>query len=501
MKYRFFKDRVGRTWALPPLEGTWGGKKLVAGLRDDKGNYRFAVADDGSGIVSGGTSQYGASYFTPLAELERPVSTFKGTPDPHRLTGFRGEVYLFVDPSGVVHAFEACWGSILGTELLATCFGMGSAYHVGVDGRVFCDGGQMYGPGYFTRIEEEEPPRSPPRLRDVVLDLLVTENPKKLDVPTREAYEDYVCPLLKACYDTRNQHGVTEAVWRAGKDFGVSYNGQVLERIGTKMKGIVRAIDRFLPPEWARDFQEITDRVLEVSRFAGSGNLLEGGYVVFRRPDQTYYLEHTHGPARGDDVDLVPWDLFEVHVCDVPKNVYSEFDWVNEKRKARRKAGVDKDPLVRAEEVALIGDEQDWANLDSYPLRLTGWELRKRWEDEDWEDEVADSGRNYRSNLESKDLDTLPAVLYELLTLAERNKINFDEALATARKLRRATKDADAREQDVSFVARQIAEALTKAKVSVYSNTPTLFVRADPDQVERVVYDPETQTWAVKKYF
>jgi hypothetical protein len=53
----------------------------------------------------------------------------------------------------------------------------------------------------------------------------------------------------------------------------------------------------------------------------------------------------------------------------------------------------------------------------------------------------------------------------------------------------------------VSFVARQIAEALTKAKVSVYSNTPTLFVRADPDQVERVVYDPETQTWAVKKYF
>jgi hypothetical protein len=282
----------------------------------------------------------------------------------------------------------------------------------------------------------------------------------------------------------------------------VSYNGQVLERIGTKMKEIVRGIDKFIPPEWARDFQEITDRVLGISQFAGSGNLLEGGYVVFRRPDGTCYLEHTYGPARGDEEEPVPWDRYEVHVCDVPDDVYAEFDWVGEKRKARLKAGRDKDPAVRAEEVTMIGDEHGWANIDTYPLRLTGQELRERWEDEDWEAEVADSGRNYRSSLELKGLGALPTVLYELLTFAKKDKLDFDEALATARKLQRSTEDADAdeTEQDVSFVARKIAEALTNAKVSVYSNTPTLLVRADPDQVERIVYDPETQTWAVKPY-
>ena len=168
----------------------------------------------------------------------------------------------------------------------------------------------------------------------------------------------------------------------------------------------------------------------------------------------------------------------------------------------RLAAGRDKDPCVRAEEIALVGDHEGGENLDSYPLRLSGKELRLRWEREDWDEMTAEDGRGYQSSLEPPGLSNLSAVLYELLTLAEREKEDFDEALARARKLRRITDAADENEaeQDVSYAARRIAEALTKNPVSVFSNIPFLLVRADGNQVERIVYDPATKTWAVKPY-
>lgn len=515
MKYIFFRDNTNRVWAFPPLEGQWGGKALVAGLRHPKGGYRLTIADDGSGVGPGGELLHEPGYFTRLTGLERSKSKFKEAVDPHHLQEFRGEVYHFVDPDGLVHAIEGYWGSMQGVELVATYYGLGSAYFVGADGRVFCDGAQMYGPGYFTPLDPipasqphaptptatTKPPEPTGTLRDTVLDLLVEENPKKLDTPSREAYEDYVVPLLKECFDNRTNSSLSEAVWRAGKDFGVVYDPPVMERLGAMMGGVVHAVDHHQPPEWSQEFQTLTDRVLEVDRNAGSGNLLDGGYVVFRRPDGTHYLEHTHGPSRGDDVEPMPWDVYEVPVVDIPDDVYKEFAWVKERDKARLRAGRDRNVLVRAEEVAQIGDHHGWENLDSYPLRLTGKELRLRWENEDWDEEVADDGYGYRSRLEAPGLSDLTAVLYELLTQADRAKEDFDEALALARRLRRATDNADATEQDVSYVAHAVADALTQAQPSVFFYAPTLLVRIPLHQVERIVYDSETKTWKVKKYY
>lgn len=502
MKYLFFQDKVNKRWALPPLTGRWSRKNLVAGLRDPQGGYRLAIADDGSGIGPGGVILHEPGYFTPVGPPPPIPSKFV---DNGQAEGFTGKVLAFVDPDGIVRGIEGYRGVMQGTTLIATYYGLGSAYFVGEDGCVFCDGGLMFPAGYFTRIDEEpppgEPPRSPPRLRDAVLDLLVTENPKKLDAPTRDAYAEYVKPLLIACFDHQKEDSATGPVYLV--PFGSApIDHPAMARIGTRMREIVRAVDKFLPPQWTRDFQEITNYTLEISRFAGSGDLLEGGYVVFRQPDGTHYLEHTHGPRRGDDVDPVPWDTYDVHRVDIPDDVYEELDWVGETDEDRLAAGRDKDPCVRAEEIALVGDDEGWENLDCYPLRLSGKELRLRWEREDWDEMTAEDGRGYQSSLEPPGLSNLSAVLYELLTHAERKKEDFDEALARARKLRRITNDADENdaEQDVSYAARRIAEALTQKDPHLSLPPCYLLVRAEFQEMERIVYDEAKGVWVVKPY-
>lgn len=489
----YFKSRVGTLYAFEVCKGIWGGRQIIAGLRDPKGGWELAVAADGSEVGPGGEIKQGPGYYTPIDCPEPGPTRLPKSEGPEGFTGTRA---LYVDPRGTLHSLEGYVGQMGGVDLVATYYGMGSAYFVGVDGRVFCDGSEMYPPGYFTPIPQPQPPRSPERVRDKLVPKLGAVQPTFLQRPDQE---DFLKKLLSEGFKRRRDSSLYEIVWRAFGSTGA--NNNALSEAALTLKEIVTGVWYCRPREWALDWQEITGESLEVHRFAGSGNILEGGYVVFRRADGTHVLEHTYGPEGRDDKEVRPWDEFHVHQMDVPDDVYAELDWVGETDPDRLAAGRDKDPSVRAEEIAIVGDEHGWMEIDHQPLMLTGKELRLRWEDEDWDEETAENAKNMVSS-GNYDIEAVPAALYDILTLCEQTGNDFDAYVAEARKLRRLTKDTDAlRRSDAELDAGLIRDRLNVVPPSVlHREGVTLLVRVGLDEEERIVLDPADRTWKVKPF-
>lgn len=340
-------------------------------------------------------------------------------------------------------------------------------------------------------------------IKEMLVPRLVAVQPTFLHRPDQE---EVLNKILSEGFKRRRDHSLSETVWRAlateeAVKAGHTVDQKELYEAGKVLKEIVTGVWNFLPREWAADWQEITGEALIVHTFAGSGNLLEGGYVVLRRADGTHVLEHTYGPEGRGEEYARPWDLFLVHQMDVPDDVYAELDWADETDPDRLAAGRDADPTARAEEIAIVGDTHGWDNIDSYPLHLTGHELRLRWEDESWEGEIAENARNLVS-ADNYDIEAVPATLYEILTLCDLVGEDFDTYVAQARELRRKTLDADPRkDHNTHFAATLLRTQLNESRTSVLMpDRMTLILRGKDNETSRLVFDPTDKTWKAKPF-
>lgn len=116
-----------------------------------------------------------------------------------------------------------------------------------------------------------------------------------------------------------------------------------------------------------------------------------GGYLMRVRPnggrDKSYtQIEYTDAPENepegGNDAHV-----FTVYRAPIPPDVAAECDWADIAAVAGHVGVYEQDwrkaahgtILERAFCLKSIADYYGWPNLDSFPLELTGKELRKRW--------------------------------------------------------------------------------------------------------------------------
>jgi hypothetical protein len=336
-----------------------------------------------------------------------------------------------------------------------------------------------------------------------VFDLLIKYQTKQ--EITEKDHRDYralIKPLLKECY----QHGMENNLYRVVQRVvskAWPYSSVTLHQLCMDVQKIVKGLD---DPESERvkDFQAVTGCAVEIAQMAGSGDLLEGGWVLYRDADGQHRVEFTHGPEQYYTHDEPPpWAVFRVHRCDVPDDVYAEFDWAADHiSDDTRERGRDPDPRVRVGEMESIGNAHGWENLDDYPLRLTAAELRLRW---DREDREADIAQDVRDDLYDKyKVGGLVSSVYDLLTYCDDEGVDFEAAVAQARALRRKTKDADAKEQDstdVHFAAGRFVTAINNHNSNYWlPEEGYLVVHDGKNGVERIDREPGTEVWRVHPF-
>jgi len=116
-----------------------------------------------------------------------------------------------------------------------------------------------------------------------------------------------------------------------------------------------------------------------------------GGWVLYRLRrapigQQPVTLEWWFEPEREGGPS--PTFMYEVYGEDVPENVFVEHDWVDVAKLASflgtsveelRARGVHPEAAARASVLMDIVAYYGSVELDQYPIRLTGAEMRKRW--------------------------------------------------------------------------------------------------------------------------
>lgn len=493
MTYLYFKSKAHTLHAFKACTTTWCGVPLIATADDIEHGGMMGVTPAGSAISTRGDLRKPVGYYELIDKpTPSPSSTPKTEGGPE---GFTGERKIFIDPHGTLHEHEGYRGSRKGVKLVATYYGFGRAYFVGEDGSVFEGDERIYDPEHLSPLPEAPPPRDPPRILDMLIPKLVAVQPTFLRRPDQEAVLKKL--LIRAVNRKMKLSDLVEDELGTPGHEGRTHH--VLDAADT-LSDIVEGIENLDPPEWADDWQAITEQRLEIDRMAGTGDILEGGYVLYRMIDGTHLLEHTDGVV--GEGSLQPWSVVEVHQRTVPDHVYEELDWAREKDTPdeRLRAGVDADPKVRAAEVAAIGDHYGWANIDDYPIRLSGKEALARFEKEDWDARIAGNAEDLQPT-EDYNVDNVTGLLFDILTYCEHKKQDFDERVAHARALRRNTVEADPWGAPASWQASRLADLLNaKPDILVHGPELSIVVRLGPNDTERLVYDDEAKTWKVKPW-
>ena len=204
------------------------------------------------------------------------------------------------------------------------------------------------------------------------------------------------------------------------------------------------------------------EKPVEVDRFAGSGDVMDGGFILYRRPDGSHFIEATGGIP--DNVEHAPWLLLHVYRRDVPDDIWKEFDWAEPDAvmsfvDGDAADGTDPDPMTRAHLITNIGDYHGWRNIDDYPLTLSLHELRLRWENEDDDKgalEAADESLQGGDYGASEPM----GALYNLIVKAEKEGWNMEGMVLEAFRLRRRALGTPPTYQSASGDAEFIAEDL-----------------------------------------
>ncbi len=179
----------------------------------------------------------------------------------------------------------------------------------------------------------------------------------------------------------------------------------------------------------------------EIDRFAGSGDIFEGGWVLYKREDGTHFMEATDGPDQDSGHDEPPpWAKYTVYRVELPEDVYAEHNWVGEADPERLSAGKDPDPEVRAMEIETVAETHGWVEFDSYPLELSYRQLRERWDDEDMDEESRDAGLAAAQGSQYG-VPEPQGLLYELVAASEKEGWDLDASLLAARRLWQKARD------------------------------------------------------------
>lgn len=348
-------------------------------------------------------------------------------------------------------------------------------------------------------------------IKEGLLPLLLKLNPKGLQEPTDEAYEPFLKPLLLAYWKAGREP--SQALINTVTGWKCDEQSRAYRGLEWLLRGAIQDVHR-MKPEVYPDFQAITEISLIIHEFAGSGDIFDGGYVVVRQADGRHQIEHIYGPEGIDgEVDPRPWYAYHVHQRDIPEDVYKEFDWVEETDAYALLRGRDPDPCVRAEEIAQIGDEHGWANIDEYPLRLTGVELKERWltpqdsDHHDWPRVIAtETEENLFSSATQSAAEGPSAaalVIYDILTWCDVNEVSFESVVSEAAELRRRTKNADAEgeQKNADWAAHLIRNQLNTAKPSALMpiNARIIVCVGDDERVELKLDEDEEWKRSDKK--
>lgn len=211
-----------------------------------------------------------------------------------------------------------------------------------------------------------------------------------------------------------------------------------------------------------------SEGVEEVTRFAGSGDIYEGGYILYKGPDG-YFIEGTDGPDKGDGDDPVPWETFSVYREDLPDDVRAEYDWADwemifSENELDPKKCTSDDPIDRAEALEAVVSRHGWYELDQYPLKLSYKELVKRWDDEETDDDASEQAWE-ATRASPYGVSEPMGLLYDLIVLAEDNKWDLDAMFAKARRLRQKAVNAEHRgDWQEGVMARELAKLMNQEK-------------------------------------
>lgn len=239
----------------------------------------------------------------------------------------------------------------------------------------------------------------------------------------------------------------------------------------------------------------------EVDRFAGSGDVYQGGFILYRRENGEHFIEATQGIAEDDD-NQPPWLLLRVYRHDVPDDVWAEFDWAEKDAVVSFvdgdvNDGTSEDPMTRAHVMENIASYHGWENLNHDPLVISLHELKKRWDDKDDDDDAVEAVDQALSGADWGADEV--GFLYNLLVKAEAAKWNLEAMLLEAMRLRRRAKKSlyAQREGDAITVANNAVKGLDFADQS-WLHGYRVVVYGPRMDAATVTYDTKNNRWVAK---